>query len=68
MIEVGDWLAIRQAALRGRVPAGVRKILESQRAREQLLHATLTGNRLVLALRLRELGAKVERVEERRTK
>ena len=37
VIEVGDWLAIRQAALRGRVPAGVRKILESQRAREQLL-------------------------------
>ena len=37
VIEVGDWLAVRQAALRGRLPAGVRKIIESQRAREQLL-------------------------------
>ncbi|HLH81871.1 MAG TPA: ATP-dependent DNA helicase [Trebonia sp.] len=37
VIEVGDWLAMRQAALRGRLPAGVRKIIESQRAREQLL-------------------------------
>ena len=37
VIEVGDWLAIRQAALHGRSPAGVRRIMESQRAREQLL-------------------------------
>src|SRR6516225_2972049 len=37
VIEVGDWLAMRQAALRGRSPAAVRKIIESQRAREQLL-------------------------------
>ena len=37
VIDVGDWLAVRQAALRGRLPAGVRKIIESQRAREQLL-------------------------------
>ena len=37
VIEVGDWLAMRQAALRGRPPAGLRKIIESQRAREQLL-------------------------------
>src|SRR5215469_12389940 len=37
VIEVGDWLAVRQAALRGRRPAAVRRILESQRAREQLL-------------------------------
>jgi len=37
VIEVGDWLAVREAALRGRPPAGVRKIIESQRAREQLL-------------------------------
>src|SRR6516225_4402358 len=37
VIEVGDWLAMRQAALRGRPPAAVRKIIESQRAREQLL-------------------------------
>src|SRR5215472_5648093 len=37
VIDVGDWLAVRQAALRGRPPAAVRKIIESQRAREQLL-------------------------------
>src|SRR5215472_17150869 len=37
VIDVGVWLAVRQAALRGRPPAGVRKIIESQRAREQLL-------------------------------
>jgi DNA helicase II / ATP-dependent DNA helicase PcrA len=37
VIDVGDWLAVRQAALRGRPPAGVRRIIESQRAREQLL-------------------------------
>jgi len=37
VIDVGDWLAVRQAALRGRQPAGVRRIIESQRAREQLL-------------------------------
>jgi DNA helicase II / ATP-dependent DNA helicase PcrA len=37
VIDVGDWLAVRQAALRGRQSAAVRKIIESQRAREQLL-------------------------------
>ena len=34
---VGAWLGEQAAALPGRVPAGVRKIIESQRAREQLL-------------------------------
>ena len=52
VIEVGDWLAIRQATLRGRSPAGVRKIIESQRAREQLL--PLVG-RYVLAKAAREV-------------
>jgi DNA helicase-2/ATP-dependent DNA helicase PcrA len=35
--DVGRWLAEREAALPGRVPAAVRKILGSQRVREQLL-------------------------------
>jgi DNA helicase II / ATP-dependent DNA helicase PcrA len=35
--EVGQWLTRQEAALPGRVPAAVRKIMESQRAREQLL-------------------------------
>jgi DNA helicase-2/ATP-dependent DNA helicase PcrA len=35
--EVGRWLAERQAELTGRVPAAVRKIIASQKAREQLL-------------------------------
>src|SRR5580698_5711874 len=52
VIEVGDWLAIRQAAQRGRSPAGVRKIIESQRAREQLL--PLVG-RYVMAKAAREV-------------
>jgi DNA helicase-2/ATP-dependent DNA helicase PcrA len=34
---VGDWLAVQQAALPGRPPAVVRRIIASQRAREQLL-------------------------------
>ncbi|WP_300609860.1 ATP-dependent DNA helicase [Trebonia sp.] len=34
---VGEWLAARQAVLPGRIPAGVKRIVESQRAREQLL-------------------------------
>jgi DNA helicase II / ATP-dependent DNA helicase PcrA len=34
---VGGWLAAELAALEGRVPAAVRKIMETQRAREQLL-------------------------------
>jgi DNA helicase II / ATP-dependent DNA helicase PcrA len=34
---VGQWLTQQEAALPGRVPAAVRKIMESQRAREQLL-------------------------------
>jgi len=35
--DVGEWLAARQAALPGRPPAAVRRIIASQRAREQLL-------------------------------
>jgi len=34
---VGEWLEARRAALGGRLPAYVRKMQESQRAREQLL-------------------------------
>jgi DNA helicase-2/ATP-dependent DNA helicase PcrA len=34
---VGEWLQAQQAALPGRPPAGLRKIIASQRAREQLL-------------------------------
>ena len=34
---VGDWLTRQELALPGRVPGGVRKIAETQRAREQLL-------------------------------
>jgi DNA helicase II / ATP-dependent DNA helicase PcrA len=34
---VGEWLARQQAALAGKVPAAVRRVLETQRAREQLL-------------------------------
>jgi DNA helicase II / ATP-dependent DNA helicase PcrA len=34
---VGEWLEERRAALPGRIPASVRRIGESQRAREQLL-------------------------------
>ncbi len=34
---VGDWLEVQAAALPGKLPSGVRKILDSQRAREQLL-------------------------------
>jgi DNA helicase-2/ATP-dependent DNA helicase PcrA len=34
---VGDWLEVQAAALPGRVPSAVRKILDCQRAREQLL-------------------------------
>ena len=34
---VGEWLDRQQAALPGRVPAPVRRVLETQRAREQLL-------------------------------
>jgi DNA helicase II / ATP-dependent DNA helicase PcrA len=34
---VGQWLARQQAALPGRSPAAVRRVLETQRAREQLL-------------------------------
>jgi DNA helicase-2/ATP-dependent DNA helicase PcrA len=34
---VGEWLARQQAALPGKVPAAVRRVLETQRAREQLL-------------------------------
>jgi DNA helicase-2/ATP-dependent DNA helicase PcrA len=39
--EVGDWLASRQRALSGKVPAAARKAIESQRAREQLLPLVL---------------------------
>jgi DNA helicase II / ATP-dependent DNA helicase PcrA len=34
---IGDWLDQRQAMLGGKIPANVRKMLQSQRAREQLL-------------------------------
>jgi DNA helicase II / ATP-dependent DNA helicase PcrA len=34
---VGEWLARQQAALPGKSPAAVRRVLETQRAREQLL-------------------------------
>ncbi len=34
---VGEWLARQQAALPGKAPAAVRRVLETQRAREQLL-------------------------------
>jgi len=34
---VGEWLARQQAALPGKVPAAARRVLETQRAREQLL-------------------------------
>src|SRR5580693_4445670 len=34
---VGEWLTRQQAALPGKVPAAVRRVLETQRAREQLL-------------------------------
>ncbi|HEX4290708.1 MAG TPA: ATP-dependent DNA helicase, partial [Trebonia sp.] len=34
---VGEWLARQQAALPGKTPAAVRRVLETQRAREQLL-------------------------------
>ena len=34
---VGEWLARQQAALAGKAPAAVRRVLETQRAREQLL-------------------------------
>jgi DNA helicase-2/ATP-dependent DNA helicase PcrA len=33
----GEWLARQQAALPGKVPAAVRRVLETQRSREQLL-------------------------------
>ena len=35
--SVGEWLQVRQAALGGKLPAYVRKMQDSQRAREQLL-------------------------------
>jgi DNA helicase II / ATP-dependent DNA helicase PcrA len=35
--EVGEWLAAQSAALPGKLPGAVRKILEAQRTREQLL-------------------------------
>ena len=34
---VGEWLARQESALPGKVPAAVRRLLETQRAREQLL-------------------------------
>jgi DNA helicase II / ATP-dependent DNA helicase PcrA len=37
VVSVGEWLSARQQALAGRTPAAVRKIIEAQRAREQLL-------------------------------
>jgi DNA helicase-2/ATP-dependent DNA helicase PcrA len=35
--EVGEWLDARAAAVPGKTPAAVRRVLESQRTREQLL-------------------------------
>ncbi|HSZ42890.1 MAG TPA: ATP-dependent DNA helicase [Trebonia sp.] len=37
VLDIGRWLAEQEALLPGRVPAAVRKMIESQRAREQLL-------------------------------
>jgi DNA helicase II / ATP-dependent DNA helicase PcrA len=37
VVQVGDWLEAANRALPGRMPAGVRKILDCQRTREQLL-------------------------------
>jgi DNA helicase II / ATP-dependent DNA helicase PcrA len=37
VVGVGDWLDRQRAALAGRPPAGVKRIIEAQRAREQLL-------------------------------
>jgi DNA helicase II / ATP-dependent DNA helicase PcrA len=37
VLAVGDWLAAEQAALPGKAPAAVRRVIETQRAREQLL-------------------------------
>jgi len=37
VVAVGDWLDRQRAALPGRAPAGVKRIIEAQRAREQLL-------------------------------
>jgi DNA helicase-2/ATP-dependent DNA helicase PcrA len=37
VFAVGEWLTARQAALPGKVPAAVRRVIETQRAREQLL-------------------------------
>jgi DNA helicase-2/ATP-dependent DNA helicase PcrA len=50
---IGEWLDTRQAALGGKVPAYIKKILQSQRAREQLLplaahYATEKARREVL--------------------
>jgi len=37
VLAVGEWLAAEQVALPGKVPATVRRVIETQRAREQLL-------------------------------
>ncbi|MBV9855208.1 MAG: ATP-dependent helicase [Streptosporangiaceae bacterium] len=37
VVRVGDWLAARRDGLPGKIPAPVRKIMDCQRAREQLL-------------------------------
>ncbi len=50
--EVGEWLAAQQAALPGRRPAGMRRIIESQRAREQMLPLV---SRYAAAKRAREV-------------
>jgi DNA helicase II / ATP-dependent DNA helicase PcrA len=52
VISVGDWLDRELAALPGRVPAGVRKIIDTQRARQELLPLV---ERYVAAKRAREV-------------
>jgi DNA helicase-2/ATP-dependent DNA helicase PcrA len=37
VFAVGEWMTAKQAALPGRAPAAVRRVIETQRAREQLL-------------------------------
>jgi DNA helicase-2/ATP-dependent DNA helicase PcrA len=37
VLAVGEWLTVKRAALPGKAPAAVRRVLETQRSREQLL-------------------------------
>jgi DNA helicase II / ATP-dependent DNA helicase PcrA len=76
---VGEWLAARQAALPGRVPAAVSRIVKTQRAREQLLpmvsryaaakaaHEVLDhGDQVALAARIAERHPEVGAAERGR--